>query len=225
MKQYLFLSLFMAFVVSSWAIAGDASFSVQLTGGSRKSIAAFAQGSQYTSGQDATDILALLGNTTTAINVYGIAPFGKLSRLTTDDLQGTFIGITTNGNTNYQLNFGLVQGDTLYVYDHVTDSLILVSSSSQYIFTAAATQTIDNRFEIRIPVVDAVCFRYQHLQVTGEKGSNVKILDDKGRLFDTFVLTSTSQDFDLSVYPAGHYRVVYAADTLLINVGQSGTMK
>ena len=130
----------------------DASVSIQLeSDNNRTSVVTLNQAAIYTANEkNATEMLAQITNTTTAVNIYAIAPYGKMAIMGSNDLIGTYVGFTTNSRTSYTLTFGGVTGSPLYLIDHGVSPIHIepIVENGVYPFTATASSTIDDRFEI-----------------------------------------------------------------------------
>ena len=149
MKKIL-LTIVAAFtLMSAWAIE-DAEVTITMRStNSRYSVVTLEQGAMYTNEKNATDIIANIGNTTTAINIYAMADYGKMSIMTTNDLVGVYLGFTTNSCTDdYTLTFTGVSGMQLYLVDHVENHIEPIIENGVYEFDASALSTIENRFQI-----------------------------------------------------------------------------
>lgn len=135
--------------MSTWAIE-DATVDVTLLSpNNRYSTVQLEQGALYTNEKNPTDIIANISNTTTAVNIYAIADYGNMSIMTTNDLFGTYLGITTNASAgNYTLSFTNVSGMQLYLVDHAENKIKAITDGGSYIFTVAASSVIEDRFEI-----------------------------------------------------------------------------
>lgn len=136
-------------MMSTWAIE-DATVDVTLLSpNNRYSTVQLEQGALYTNEKNPTDIIANISNTTTAVNIYAIADYGNMSIMTTNDLFGTYLGITTNASAgNYTLSFTNVSGMQLYLVDHAENKIKAITDGGSYIFTVAASSVIEDRFEI-----------------------------------------------------------------------------
>lgn len=133
------------------------------------------------------------------------------------------LGVVTNADTNYELQFSNVAG-TMTIYDAVLDSTITLVNSQAYAFTATANSTINDRFFINyVPAAPEICHRYGKLQVTGMKDTNVvvKNMDDSATSIGTVAITANYQEIDLAGLAAGQYKVEYndgTARTVIIDV-------
>lgn len=152
MKKIFVTIMTLAAAVFQMQAIEDASISILLeSDNNRTSIVTLNQASIYTANeQNASEMLAQITNTTTAVNIYAIAPYGNMAIYGTNDLIGTYVGFTTNSRTNYTLTFGGVTGSQLYLIDHGVSPIHIepIVENGVYPFTAAASSTINNRFEI-----------------------------------------------------------------------------
>ena len=153
MKKIL-LTVVAAFtLMSAWAIEDAAVTITMQSTNSRYSIVSLEQGAMYTNEKNATDIIANIANTTTAINIYAKADYGNMSIMTTNKIVGVYLGFTTNSCTeDYTLTFTGVSGMQLYLYDHVENHLEAIVENGVYEFDASALSTIEDRFQIVLPV-------------------------------------------------------------------------
>lgn len=152
MKKIFVTIMTLAAAVFQMQAIEDASISILLeSDNNRSSVVTLNQAAIYTANeQNASEMLAQITNTTTAVNIYAIAPYGNMAIYGTNDIIGTYVGFTTNSRTNYSLTFGEVSGSQLYLIDHGVSPIQVVAIENDvvYPFTAAATSTINNRFEI-----------------------------------------------------------------------------
>ena len=152
MKKIFVTIMTLAVAVFQMQAIEDASISILLeSDNNRSSVVTLNQAAIYTANeQNATEMLAQITNTTTAVNIYAIAPYGNMAIYGTNDLIGTFVGFTTNSRTSYTLTFGGVTGSQLYLIDHGVSPVHIepIVENGVYPFTAAASSTINNRFEI-----------------------------------------------------------------------------
>ena len=152
MKKIFVTIMTLAATVFQMQAIEDASISILLeSDNNRSSVVTLNQAAIYTANeQNASEMLAQITNTTTAVNIYAIAPYGNMAIYGTNDIIGTYVGFTTNSRTNYSLTFGEVSGSQLYLIDHGVSPIQVVAIENDvvYPFTAAATSTINNRFEI-----------------------------------------------------------------------------
>ena len=152
MKKIFVTIMTLAVAIFQMQAIEDASISIQLeSDNNRTSVVTLNQAAIYTANeQNASEMLAQITNTTTAVNIYAIAPYGNMAIYGTNDLIGTFVGFTTNSRTSYTLTFGGVTGSQLYLIDHGVSPVHIepIVENGVYPFTAAASSTINNRFEI-----------------------------------------------------------------------------
>ena len=152
MKKIFVTIMTLAVAIFQMQAIEDASISIQLeSDNNRTSVVTLNQAAIYTANeQNASEMLAQITNTTTAVNIYAIAPYGNMAIYGTNDLIGTYVGFTTNSRTNYTLTFGGVTGSQLYLIDHGVSPIHIepIVENGVYPFTAAASSTINNRFEI-----------------------------------------------------------------------------
>lgn len=136
-------------VMSAWAIE-DAAMTVTLQStNARYNVVSLEQGALYTNEKNTTDIYANITNTTTAVNIYAIAPYGNMSIMTTNNLDGVYLGITTNSCTDdYTLTFTGVSGAQLFLVDHETNETKPIVENLVHTFDATALSTIEDRFQI-----------------------------------------------------------------------------
>lgn len=131
------------------------------------------------------------------------------------------LGVVTNADTNYELQFSNVAG-TMTIYDAVLDSTITLVNSQAYAFTATANSTINDRFILNYtPLGLGICHRYGKLQVTGSNGMTVKVLNMDGSatsIADTNITTNALVEIDLAGLAAGQYKVEWNSQTLIIDV-------
>lgn len=152
MKKIFVTIMTLAAAVFQMQAIEDASVSIQLeSDNNRTSVVTLYQAAIYTANeQNASEMLAQITNTTTAVNIYAIAPYGNMAIMGTNDLLGTYVGFTTNSRTNYSLTFGGVSGSPLYLIDHGVNPIHIepIVENGVYNFTATASSTINDRFEI-----------------------------------------------------------------------------
>ena len=152
MKKIFVTIMTLAAAVFQTQAIEDASISILLeSDNNRSSVVTLNQAAIYTANeQNASEMLAQITNTTTAVNIYAIAPYGNMAIYGTNDIIGTYVGFTTNSRTNYSLTFGEVSGSQLYLIDHGVSPIQVVAIENDvvYPFTATASSTIDDRFEI-----------------------------------------------------------------------------
>ena len=220
MKKIFVTILTLATVVFQMQAIEDASFSIQLeSDNNRTSVVTLNQAAVYTANeQNASEMLAQITNTTTAVNIYAIAPYGKMAIMGTNNLIGTYVGFTTNSRTNYTLTFGAVSGMQLYIYDYELNKLVPIVENGQYAFEAPASSTIDNRFQVISQMEPSICFNYNVLEINGHAGESLVVKkgetelvnlealpllyskdlsDQKGRL----VVTLNGKDFQIDANP------------------------
>ena len=152
MKKIFVTIMTLAATIFQMQAIEDASVSILLeSDNNRSSVVTLNQAAIYTANeQNASEMLAQITNTTTAVNIYAVAPYGNMAIYGTNDIIGTYVGFTTNSRTNYSLTFGEVSGSQLYLIDHGVNPIQVVAIENDvvYPFTAAASSTINNRFEI-----------------------------------------------------------------------------
>ena len=155
MKKIFVTIMTLAAAIFQMQAVEDASVSIQLeSDNNRTSVVTINQAAIYTANeQNATEMLAQITNTTTAVNIYAMAPYGKMAIMGSNYIRGTYVGFTTNSRTNYTLTFGGVTGSQLYLIDHGVNPIHVepIVENGVYPFTAAASSTIEDRFEIGIP--------------------------------------------------------------------------
>ena len=90
---------------------------------------------------------APMNMTNRVVAMYAISGAEKYQLFYAADLEGLALGLMTNAETNYTVNFSNVIG-TLYLIDAVANKSILITEGGSYAFTAEANQTIADRFSI-----------------------------------------------------------------------------
>ena len=81
------------------------------------------------------------------VNMYVTAD-EKMAIFATDNLENTYVGLSTVKGGNYTITFANVQGREFTLIDHETGARVLMVEGNTYEFTAAANATNDYRFEI-----------------------------------------------------------------------------
>ena len=120
--------------------------------------------SSFENGADATKVPSESG-----LNVYVGAPEGNLSRVATDNLEGTQITIETGNDTHYTLSLSHVNGTDYALRDKVTGHIVTLSNGENYTFTQAPNTTVEGRFEI--VALDMIATSIDNTTVnTGAKG-------------------------------------------------------
>lgn len=81
------------------------------------------------------------------VNMYVTAD-EKMAIFATDNLENTYVGLSTVKGGNYTITFANVQGEELTLIDHETGAQVAMVEGNTYAFTAAANATNDYRFEV-----------------------------------------------------------------------------
>ena len=81
------------------------------------------------------------------VNMYVTAD-EKMAIFATDNLENTYVGLSTVKGGNYTITFANVQGEELTLIDHETGAKVAIAEGNTYAFTAAANAVNDYRFEV-----------------------------------------------------------------------------
>jgi len=147
----LFITVCAAMVAYSAFAIEEADFSMMLvaSNATESNIVQMKQSGMYTNEKNEGETYALISSASTAVNLYARADYGDMSIMYNNQLMGTYLGFTTNSCTAYTMYFDLVSGHRFYLKDHYNnDSLILIENGGSYDFTAVATSTFTDRFEV-----------------------------------------------------------------------------
>ena len=101
-----------------------------------------------TADPNASFYCATMNMTGRKIALYTIANTKQYQKYYTADIEGVVLGLLTNADTEYTINFSSVSGEKLYLVDAVEDKTIEITEGGSYAFTAEANQTIADRFSI-----------------------------------------------------------------------------
>jgi hypothetical protein len=129
------------------------------------------------------------------------------------DLTDVKVGLKSDASTSYTITVSSVAGaETLYLWDADSASYALTAGAS-YTFAAAANATDEARFVIKkapMPTVQAICFKYNKLELTKYDGATVEVFADGAATAAlTQVVAGDAQfDIDLSALASGKYKVV-----------------
>ena len=100
-----------------------------------------------TADPDASFYCATMNMTGRKIALYTIANSKQYQKYYAADVEGATLGLLTNADTEYTINFSGVTG-TLYLVDAVANKYTEITEGGSYTFTAEANQTIADRFSI-----------------------------------------------------------------------------
>ena len=145
--------------------------------------------------------------------MYAINGSEKYQIWANADLTDFPLGIKTYSDADYTITVSNVSGsETLNLYDAVADQTIALTDGQTYNFTAAANSTIVDRFIVNksAPLVQAICFKYNKLELTKYDGATVEVFADGAATAAlTQVVAGDAQfDIDLSALASGKYKVV-----------------
>jgi hypothetical protein len=85
---------------------------------------------------------------TDGVNIYAETPAGQLSRVATNDLEGTQITFASNASEQFTLKFSNVNGTRYALRDNANGQIISLVDDATYNFTQAANTSVANRFEV-----------------------------------------------------------------------------
>lgn len=85
---------------------------------------------------------------TDGVNIYAETPAGQLSRVATNDLEGTQITFVSNASEQFTLKFSNVNGTRYALRDNANGQIISLVDDATYNFTQAANTSVANRFEV-----------------------------------------------------------------------------
>ena len=98
---------------------------------------------EFENGADASKLMFDGG-----INLYATTEAGNLSRVATDNLEGTMLSFRAGNDTQYTINFTNVLGEDYALRDNVTGQVITLTEGASYSFMQEANSTVPARFEI-----------------------------------------------------------------------------
>lgn len=145
--------------------------------------------------------------------MYAINGSDKYQIWANADLTDFPLGIKTYSDADYTITVSNVSGsETLNLYDAVADQTIALTNGQTYNFTAAANSTIADRFIVNpsAPAVQAICFKYNKLELTKYDGATVEVFADGAATaaVSQVVAGDAQFDIDLSALASGKYTVV-----------------
>lgn len=85
---------------------------------------------------------------TDGVNIYAETPAGQLSRVATNNLEGTQITFASNASEQFTLKFSNVNGTRYALRDNANGQIISLVDDATYNFTQAANTSVANRFEV-----------------------------------------------------------------------------
>lgn len=161
------------------------------------------------------DVRKLMNTGSTAlINVFARTEAGDLSSIFTNDLAGTPIVITTNGQTTkYTFTFSQVIGN-LILEDMLLHTYTTMTEGGKYSFSADMNQTISDRFRIYKPGEFKVCTTFDHVEIYENTGTNnIVVTNAAGETVVDVAPVPVYQTIDLSGKPSGHYFLTVNGET------------
>ena len=173
-----------------------------------------ARTAEYESGFD-SDKMMYQANSKSVL-LYGIVGTQNCEDIMTNNLDGLKLGFVSNNldATGYTLKFENVSGLAFQLYDKVANQLIDIVDNGTYVFDAAVGRVaVNDRFEIKAPVtplVQAICFNYNKLQLTKYDGATVEVFADGAATATRTenVVGDATYEIDLSTLASGKYKVV-----------------
>ena len=84
------------------------------------------------------------------VNIYSNEPCGKMEVSCSNVIDSMYIGFQSGPDTVYTLRFSSLVGDSLYIKDLQTDSIIALTEESTYTFYAPAKSKDDMRFQVQL---------------------------------------------------------------------------
>lgn len=156
----------------------------------------------YESGYDSEKMMSQANSK--SVLIYGIVGSQNCEDVVTNQLTGQKLGFVTNNlDTDYTLKFENVSGQTLKLYDAVTNELIEITDNGTYAFSVEAAQVgrvaVNDRFVVGGTPIVSFCFNYNVLDVMGHGGESLVIKQGDTEIVNIPALSGVYSK-DLSAY-------------------------
>lgn len=86
-----------------------------------------------------------------SFNLFASAEDAQMSKVATDNLEGTTLSMTTKDQTSFTMTFNYVNGINYAVRDNLTGTETEIAEGATYMFSVPANANVEGRFEI-VPV-------------------------------------------------------------------------